>query len=198
LLIPRGEALRQFRDTQRRLGPDSDAPVLSDRAAEALSVLVSAYNAFVALDPELARRDLASAGPESTRQLVSPAEGRAAAQSAVEVQAATPAVEAGIREEAEVTPSTPVQANRNSRRFSESVRNMSRAILSNAHSLVRLTWTKKGAIVTTLGTTSVGLVAAAKWAILNEQWLLKTFTDNPAMVETIHNIVKFLSGLPLP
>lgn len=178
LLVPRGEALRQFRELQAKRDIDFDIPILGDSAREALNVLVAAYNVFVSLDPELARRDEMALGPDARSMLLAPSEGSKVVSDAAKLGAATFGAEKALAEEAQVAPSTPVPSDRNSRRYSESLKNFSRAVLSNAHALANAVWANR--VRVSLGTAGIasGIVAAGKWAISNEAWLLQTFSQN--------------------
>ena len=196
LLMPRGEALRQLRAGQISRDADSDVPAIPTSMLEALNTLVSSYNAMVALDPSLARRDQAMVGPDS-QVMVSPREAVLVAISAQDMSAATERARQAIEEEAAVSPDEAVLSSRLSRRLTESARNLARALLSKVYGLAVAIWTGRKSIawVTAGGATSA--VFAAKWAIANESWLIRTFADNPAMSETIVRILKIIKDLPL-
>lgn len=194
LLIPRGDALRNRLTSQTNRDNLSDMPPLSEGMLVALKNLVSAYNVFVSLDNELAMRDEARLGPDAARNLVLPDEGSDAARAAVDFGAATERAASALQEEAKVAPSVPDPTDRRSRRYSEGVKNFSRAVLARAQSLVR--WVRDNP-VTSIGGAAATTILAAKWALANEAWLLKFFADNPSMIEAIKTIVKFLKTLPL-
>jgi hypothetical protein len=193
LLIPRGEALRQLLARQEVRDDFSDVPPFTDRMRDALTKLVRCYNGLVALDAELARRDEVQFGPDASRVLVSPVEGTKIAEDAVERGVATPAVADALRTEAANAPAVPDPANRNSRRFSEGVKNAGRAVLARAQSY----WRTTTAIGKVVGGAIGGTYAAAVWTVANEAWFLNTFADSPAMISAIKAILSALKKLPL-
>ncbi|MBL4595911.1 MAG: hypothetical protein JKX99_04970, partial [Robiginitomaculum sp.] len=101
---------------------------------------------------------------------------------------------AALAEEAKVSPPTPDPKNRNSRRFSESIKNFARSLVANA--IKGGKWVKANPIKTTLALAKSS-IAAAKWVIENVTWLLNTFAGNPAMLAVIRLTLEFLKRLPL-
>lgn len=188
LLIPRGEALRQRLSRNVAHDEMSDVAPLSNSMENAVSNVVSAYNVFVGLDPELSRRDDASFGPDAERNLISPDEGQELAKSARESGVITADAESAIGEEGKVAPSQPDPANRLSRRFSEGVKNFLRATVGKA-----IGWVKANPWKSTVGSA----FATAKWVLANEQLLLKFFADHPAMLEILKSLIGYLKNLPL-
>ena len=194
LLIPRGDALRNRLNSQTNRDNLSDMPPLSEAMFVALKNLVSAYNVFVSLDDELAKRDEARLGPGVARNLVPPDEGSAAAQSAIDFGAATERAANALQEEAKVAPSVPDPYDRRSRRYSEGAKNFGRALLARVQSFARWVRDNPGK---SIGGAAATTILAAKWALANEAWLLKFFTDNQSMLKAIKTILEFLRTLPL-
>ncbi len=194
LLIPRGEALRQRLSRNAAREDLTDVVPLSDSMESAVSNVVKAYNGFVGLDPELSRRDEASFGPDAERNLISPDEGQELAKSARESGVITVDAESAIGEEGKVAPSQPDPNNRLSRRFSEGTKNLFRAIIGRAAGFIR--WVKVNPGKSTLGVSGTAYFTA-QWVLANEQWLLKFFADNPAMLNVLKQLFEFLKTLPL-
>ena len=193
LLIPRGEALRKTIERQKNRDDMSDVAPLSDGMLDQLDKLVGAYNAFILMDEELARRDQAVVGPDAKRNLVIPEEAIEVAEDAASRDAATPQAAAAVAEEAANAPANPNPDNRNSRRLSETAKNFGRTMLGRVQSFVR--WignnpNKSFAV-------PAAPFFAAQWALANEAWLLRYFADNPAMLSAVKSIVDFLKTLPL-
>ena len=194
LLIPRGEALRQMLAVQESLDDLSDIAPLSDRFKTALRNLVGAYNIYVGLDPELARRDEARFGPDVEKDMASPESGMQAARSAADLGAATDRAAEALAEEAKVAPSQADVSNRLSRRFSEGVKNLARALLSKAVSGAK--WVATHPLTSTGAAAGAGILAC-KWVIANEAWLTTTFASNPAMHEVVVKLVEIAKSLPI-
>lgn len=194
LLIPRGEALRQRLASNKSRDDMSDLAPLSDNMERSLGNVVKAYNGFVGLDPELSKRDEASFGPDAEQNLVPPDKGQELAKSARESGVITVDAESAIGEEGKVAPSQPEPANRLSRRFSESTKNLFRATISKAVGFVR--WVKVNPGKSVLGGSGAAYLTA-QWVLANEQWLVKFFADNPAMLNVLKQLVEFLKTLPM-
>ena len=190
LLIPRGEAMRQLLLSDESRDEMSDLAPLTDAMSQAVRNFVSAYNVFVSLDPELARRDEARLGPDAQRSLVSPEQAKEAAQAAADMGAATQDAADAIRDEVAIAPPVPIPENRNSRRLSVSAKNLARALLRPAQAAAR--WVRQNP-----GKSSTVLAAmAAKWVVLHEAWLTAIFADYPAMVGALKSLVAVLKLLP--
>lgn len=199
LLMPRGDALRRrlsAEDDQDRL---TDLPPMSESVKLALANLVSAYNVYVSLDPELAKRDEARLGPDALRTLVPPDEGIRVSRSALQLEAATPRAVEALAEEAKVAPSVPDPNIRASRRNSETVKNFARALLAKALAFGRSVWRVGKVAAVTVGSVSAigySVAKAAQWALANEAWLIQTFPNGP-MGHAIRSLLEFLKALPL-
>ena len=194
LLIPRGEALRQTLKRHNDADELTDFPPISESMRASLSKLVGAYNAFVGMDSELSRRDNAVLGPDAKRKLVAPKDAISAADNAASLGAATEQAAGAVREEAANAPAQPDPDDRNSQRSSETAKNFARAVLVRAQALFR--WVEQNRLKSTLGG-AASLYAAANWALANEAWLTTYFADNPAMMDAISALLKFLKSLPL-
>jgi hypothetical protein len=197
LLLPRGDALRQLKAAQDGRDPDSDLPPLPDAMKLALGQLVSAYNNYVGLDPELARQDEARLGPDAVAILISPSEGIAAVRSAVELGAATPQVERAVAEEAKVAPPTPDPSNRLSRRFSEGSKNFIRAMLGRVRAGALWIGRHRTATAASISATGMTFVGAAKWVLAHEAWVEGIFANNAAMLGVVEHLIAWLKTLPL-
>lgn len=197
LFVPRGDALRQILKAQQDRDEFSDLPELTDKYMLALGQLVSAHNAFVSLDPELAARDEALLDPDALAALISPDEGQRVIQDAVDEGAATQETVDVMAEEAKVAPAEPVAGSRTSRRYSEGVKNFARATLSQALSFAKWGWKHKGKLAAGSVGTVTGSYFSANWVLANEAWFLITFAKNPAMLDFVTKLIQFLKTLPL-
>ena len=191
LLITRGDGLRQILNLQKNRDDFSTLPEISDKHLLELGKLVAAHNYLVGLDPALAKRDEVLLGPDAQRNLVAPLEGQQVIHVAVEIGLAAPAVEEIMQEEADIAPQQPDAESRVSRRYSEGIKNFARVALGQAKALGQLAWRHKGKI------TAGGLYGAAQWVMAHEAWLLKTFADNPHMLDMIVKLLEMLRKLPL-
>lgn len=193
LLIPRGDGLRRDLSAHQNKDDFSKLSAIPDDLLLSLEKLVSDYNNFVSFDPELARRDEALLGPDARRKLVPPSEGQRVLEDAASLQAATQEVVTILYEEAKIAPDVPDPESRQSRRYSEGVKNFARVAIERAIELAKVFWKHKGKGATG----AVFSYAAAKWVIANELWLLKYFSANPAMSDIIAKLLKILHTLPL-
>ena len=190
LIIPRGERLRQRLKLDDRSDEVGAGPELPPTFRAALEVLVAAYNVYVALDPELARHDEARLPPELRSRLISPAEGRAIISEAIVSGVATPRSESALLEEAIVAPAEPDPGARQSRRYSESVRNFLRAAARQSVHAIKYAWGRKGLI----GTSAAGLGAGASWIASHADQLLRLFPPDSPMVSVINFIREFVGA----
>jgi hypothetical protein len=197
LLLPRGDSLRQLRAAQESREADSDLPPLPDAMRLALGKLVSAYNTYVGLDPELSRQDEARLGPDAIAILVSPSVGVLAVRSAVMLGAATIQAQEAVADEAKVAPGTPNPDSRLSRRFSEGAKNFVRALLGRL--VTGSVWIAKNPVKAAAGAAAAGagFIAGANWVLAHQIWVESIFANNPAMLEVIRQLVAWLRTLPL-
>ena len=187
LLVVRGDVLRNQLAAQENRDDDfSDLPPLPDSYLTELRNLVSAHNTYVALDPELSRRDEARLGPDVRENLVSPAHGMEIVNDAVQEGIATDRVAEVMGEEASVAPDKPDPDNRKSRRYSEGIRNFSRAALARGWKAAK--WG---------GATTGMSYAIAKWIVANQAWFYQAFAHNPQMLQWIEKLMEALKHLPL-
>jgi hypothetical protein len=204
LLIPRGEALRMEKAANKDRDQYSDLAPLAEEVKIALDKWEPAYNAMVALDPVLARSDQATLGPDAKRILIAPKDGMEKVISARDEGAATDNAVEALAEEAKVAPSDPDSENRNSRRFSEGVKNLGRGMVSAAIAggIWMMENPKEAAALVAMGVARVvsnrlGLIQAAKWMLANEDWFLKKYSDNEKMLDVIKRTIANLKKLPL-
>ena len=190
-LIPRGEVLRNALEILERPDDLYESPPVPPHIKEGVVNVAAAHNIYVALDPVLDTRDQARFGPDATEDLISPADGHAliedAAREGVTDQATVDAFDAQL----EITPEVPDADNRQSRRYSESVKNFMRACLSSAYHIAE-TIKEKGEDYK--DRVSTRLKNASIWLIKKEKWLLKNFKKNPYMKATIKALVAFLKS----
>lgn len=139
LLLPRGERLRQMLASQKEADDFGSAPPLPSQFLQSLGVFVSAYNIFIALDPELARRDEARLDPDRPPHLVDKARALQAVAAATSLGIATEAVNANFVEVAENV-SDLDHSGRSKRRFVETFRNFTRAALSKTYGAMKIAW----------------------------------------------------------
>ncbi len=185
LLIPRGEALRQFSAQQELLDDDrlSDVAPLPDSLRGDLLVLVRAYNAFVASDQALRSYDEAQYGPDTQAEIIDPGEALAIAASAQRTGIVAESAVEVLKEEARVVPPNASSSDRRARRFSEGIRNLLKVIFGRA-----ILWT--GGAVT-------GGYAAAQWFIQNKDWFLRFFADDERALSVIRWLIEHLEKLPI-
>lgn len=196
LLIPRAEMLRQQILLQSKADDDlSGIAPLPEVVKSRLSVLVQSANIYISFDPLLSERDEARLGPDAPKGLIGPIESQRVVENAVKSGVITPAAASLLAEEAMVAPVVPDPASRTSRRYSEEVKNLIRAILSKAWSLSTASNLARAAV----GTAAVGGIAvkSALWAIANETWILSTFADHHIMNGIASELIVFLKSLPL-
>lgn len=193
LLIPRGDGLRRDLAAYKDRDDFSKLPPVPDDLLLNLGKLVTGYNNFVSYDAELARRDEALLGPDARRKLIPPYEGQKILEEAVKIGAASRNVVIVLSEEAKVAPEIPDPESRQSRRYSEGTKNFARIALERATDFARLAWKHKGKALAGLGFSYY----AAQWVVAHELWLLKYFAGNPAMMDIITKLLRFLHELPL-
>ncbi len=197
LLIPRGDGLRNDIIAYDRRDDFSALPPVPDSLLLDLKKLVASYNNYIAFDPELAKRDEALLGPDVKKALVPPSAGQAVLMDAVATRAADAEVVDVLAEDARVAPEVPDPESRQSRRYSEGVKNFARAAIERAAELALAIWKGKVAIGSTVISVSTAAAAAAHWIIANKQWLDQYFSGNPIMLEIIEKLFQLLSKLPL-
>ncbi|MBX3581771.1 MAG: hypothetical protein KF810_07755 [Rhizobiaceae bacterium] len=171
----------------------SDLAPISDKLLNDLSKLISSYNNLVAFDPELARRDEALLGPDARKKLVPPTDGQDVIRQAVALKAAVQNVFDTLEEEARVAPASPDPESRQSRRYSEGVKNFSRIAVERASEYAQTAWTHKGKVI--VGAS--GTFAASKWVDANREWLLNFFSENEIMSQIIRRLLDLIDLLPL-
>ncbi len=194
LLIPRGDGLRDLGAAYSN-NPDefSHLPPIPDKYLLALKRVVKAHNNYVGLDPFLAARDQGLLGPDIKPDLVLPVKARKPIHHAVVLEAADEDVEKTLELYAKNIPDHPAPLDRRAVRYSESVKNFSRATLSVVREFALNCYKRKGKIATGFS----AAICAAKWTTANEAWLLELFANNPNMIEVITTIIKFLKNMPL-
>jgi hypothetical protein len=182
LLVQRGERLRQALVSRIADGAASDYGPLPDQVRDGLRGWQSAHNAFVGLDPKLARIDSALYGPDARRIIVPPDEIRAIAKSADEAAILQPGGRDALEEAAAIAPVPPDPDDRRSRLSSETAKNFGRKVLSV------LSFGVKSGII------SYGF---GHWVVANANWFRTWFADDPATLPIIERILDLLSKLPL-
>lgn len=185
LLIPRGERLRQklfAQDLQDELGAE---PPIPPQFLTNLKVLVSAYNVFVALDPLLSAHDEARLPPELRDKLISPQAGSALVASAVHDHIATSSVQEVLTEEAENAPHIPDTGRRESRRYSESIRNLARVAIERAFTPIKMAWNKRD----TIGNVAKGVGKFGSWVAKHSDKLASLFPED----STTRQIISFIT-----
>lgn len=184
LLIPRGERLRQKLAAQEAHDEIGAEPPLPHQFLSNLKILVASYNVFVALDPVLAKYDEARLPPDLANKLIPPAKGSQLIHDAVARSIATTQVEDTLREESYTAPALPDPARRESRRFSESIRNFVRVALEKAFVPLKIVW-KNRSVAQGIGQ-AIGKFA--RWITAHGEALLSLFPEGSATF----NIIKFV------
>jgi hypothetical protein len=181
-LVQRGERLRQALASRIADGAASNYGPLPDQVRDGLRGWQSAHNAFVGLDPKLARIDSALYGPDARRIIVPPDEIRAIAKSADEAAILQPGGRNALEETAAIGPVPPDADDRRSRLSSETAKNFGRKVLS-------VLWFgfKSGTAGYALG----------HWVLANADWFRTWFADDPATLAVVERILDLLSKLPL-
>jgi GcrA cell cycle regulator len=188
LVIPRGERLRTILKAQERSDEVGAEPPLPPPFVDALHIVTTAYNIYVGLDPLLARYDEARLPPDVRDRGIAPHSGTALIKQAVISGLATERTDEVLLEEAVVAPAKPDPDSRQSRRYSESVRNFCRAAARLALSGVKSAWNHKGSVAA--GATSVGV--AAGWVATHSAELVRLFPPDSAIVTIIRWIADFV------
>ncbi len=200
-LIPRGEALRNALKRAENKDDFYDNPELPPAIKEHLSNIVAAHNIYVELDPVLATRDHARLGPDAKLNMIAPEEAQPIIEQAVHEGIITQEAHDAFAEEAEVAPSVVDPENRNSRRFSESVKNLKRAFLSILDTVGRKTidgMETTGKLVRTSAVTVLMLTREdytkqkVKFIIEHEEWFLKDYKNNPIIHAGIKSFIDYL------
>lgn len=220
-VIPRGEVLRQELEREEKRDEFTSSPPLPDNFKSSLTSLVKAHNIYVLLDPVLDKRDQASLGPDAKENLVSKVDGLKIVEDAFSEGLIKEEIVEAINDEAETVQETPNPDRRQDRRFSESIKNLSRILLSNAQSIAKKIKEKQGDIIevavagaggATVATGGAIVVSSASWAVLgsivgttytcfkalqwiikNEEWIIQRFENK----KEIKAFIEALKKLPL-
>lgn len=189
-IIPRGEVLRQELEREENRDEFTNSPPLPDEFKSSLASLVSAHNLYVVLDPVLDKRDQARLGPDAKENLVSKEEGLKFVDDAFNEGLIEEEIVETFHEEAETVHETTDPDRRQDRRFSESIKNLSRLLLSNTQKIAKKIKENQVDIIEVatasgIGAGSVLLVTNATWTIIGGalgvgvtcfkglQWLVK-------------------------
>ncbi len=220
-IIPRGEVLRQELEREENRDEFTSSPPLPDNFKSSLASLVGAHNIYVLLDPVLDKRDQARLGPDAKENLVSKEDGLKIVEDAFNEGLIEEEIVGAVSEDAETINEIPDPERRQDRRFSESIKNLSRLLLSNTQSIAKkikenqkdiLEAAVAGAGGGVLVTGGVIVVSSASWAVIgsivgtgytcfkglqwivkNEEWIIQRF-DNK---EEIKAFIEALKKLPL-
>lgn len=211
-IIPRGEVLRQELEREENRDEFTSSPPLPDNFKSSLTSLVRAHNIYVLLDPVLDKRDQARLGPDAKENLVSKEEGLKFVEDAFKEGLIEEEIAETFHEEAETVHETPDPDRRQDRRFSESIKNFSRLLLSNTQKIAKKIKENQADIIEVatasgIGAGSVLLVTNATWTIIggalgvgvtcfkglqwvvkNEEWIIQRFDNKEevkAFIETL-------------
>ncbi len=212
-IIPRGEVLRQELKREENRDEFTSSPPLPDNFKSSLTSLVRAHNIYVLLDPVLDKRDQARLGPDAKENLVSKEEGLKFVEDAFNEGLIEEEIAETFHEEAETVHETPDPDRRQDRRFSESIKNLSRLLLSNTQKIAKKIKENQVDIIEVatasgIGAGSVLLVTNATWTIIggalgvgvtcfkglqwvvkNEEWIIQRF-DNKEEVKAFIEALK--------
>lgn len=171
-IIPRGEVLRQELEREENRDEFTSSPPLPDEFKSSLASLVSAHNLYVVLDPVLDKRDQARLGPDAKENLVSKEDGLKIVEDAFSEGLIEEEVAEILHEEAEAANEIPDPERRQDRRFSEIIKNLSRALLSNAQSIAKKIKEKQSDIieVTVAGAGGAAVVTGSAIVVSSTSW----------------------------
>ena len=189
LLVARGERMvDDLRDAVNELQPDPEVALgnlREKRIVNVFNALIRDYTAMIKLDPALDRRQRLPHYNEENASAVSPQQALIFVNSSVTVGAITQSARDVIVEGARGLTEDGDVKDRKKWRFSETVRNLPRAMIG-------FLWQHRGGIV---GSSVAGVSAVSMALITQEAAIRSFFATNPGMLSIIDELVGILRGI---